>query len=179
MRLRSGRAAAGSVAACSEGPFETTQRTRRRTERGRFLPWAGTSLARLFWLGLTAGLLSGLMLGTMRHAATSGWPAPDVRALGSRLAMLDRPRPTNLSLLRLLNDARQREGRPALRLDPELCAIASGRSRDMIARHYFSHHIPGIGSVFTILDRAGVAYGLAAENLATNKYARYVALGRF
>jgi uncharacterized protein YkwD len=89
-----------------------------------------------------------------------------VAALSARLVVLDRLRATASYPLRLLNDMR--------RLDPRLCIVARARSRDMIAQHYFSHHIPGTGTVFTILDRLGVAYGPAGENLAPNNYALYV-----
>jgi len=70
----------------------------------------------------------------------------------------------------LINAERARAGVRPLHVDATLNAIAQARSRDMIARHYFSHHIPGGGMVFDILDRDHVRYEMAGENLALNNY---------
>ena len=75
-----------------------------------------------------------------------------------------------VELLALINAERARAGVPALRADDTLDEIAEGRSRDMIARHYFSHYMPGGGTVFDVLDRHRVPYVIAGENLATNNY---------
>jgi len=48
----------------------------------------------------------------------------------------------------------------------------------MIARHYFSHYMPGGGTVFDILDRRRVPYVIAGENLATNNYLSLYPLSR-
>lgn len=73
-------------------------------------------------------------------------------------------------MLGLINAERAQAGADPLRLDPTLDAIAQGRSLDMIDRHYFSHHIPGGGMVFDILDRDHVSYQMAGENIALNNY---------
>ena len=73
-------------------------------------------------------------------------------------------------MLALINAERARAGAGPLRVDTTLNAIAQARSQDMIARHYFSHHIPGGGMVFDILDRDHVPYEMAGENIALNNY---------
>src|SRR5262249_53754886 len=50
--------------------------------------------------------------------------------------------------------------------------IAQWRSRDMIARNYFSHQIPHVGTVFDMLNHDHVPYSYAGENIAMNDYIR-------
>ncbi len=76
-----------------------------------------------------------------------------------------------VDMIGLINGERARAGAALLRLDPTLNAIAQGRSQDMIDRDYFSHLIPGVGYIFSLLDRAHVGYRLAGENIALNNYA--------
>jgi uncharacterized protein YkwD len=73
-------------------------------------------------------------------------------------------------MLGLINAERAQAGAGTLHVDATLNAIAQARSQDMIARHYFSHHIPGGGMVFDILDRDHVPYEMAGENIALNNY---------
>ena len=73
-------------------------------------------------------------------------------------------------MLALINAERAQVGAGPLHVDAALNAIAQARSQDMIARHYFSHHIPGGGMVFDILDRDRVSYEMAGENIALNNY---------
>jgi uncharacterized protein YkwD len=68
-------------------------------------------------------------------------------------------------LLQLTNQARASAGLPALKLDSALTSIARWRSQDMIARDYFSHDIPGTGSVFDVLQEKGYCFNLAGENI--------------
>jgi uncharacterized protein YkwD len=82
------------------------------------------------------------------------------------------------ALLRLINAERAQVGAGPLHLDATLNAIAQARSQDMIARHYFSHHIPGGGMVFDILDRDHVSYEMAGENLALNNYIDFYPMAR-
>jgi uncharacterized protein YkwD len=81
-------------------------------------------------------------------------------------------------LLGLINAERAQVGAGPLHIDATLNAIAQARSQDMIARHYFSHHIPGGGMVFDILDRDHVSYEMAGENLALNNYIDFYPLAR-
>jgi uncharacterized protein YkwD len=73
-------------------------------------------------------------------------------------------------LFRLTNQARASAGLRALRLDSRLTSIARWRSRDMIKRSYFSHSIPGYGSVFDVMQSKGYCFRLAGENIGWNSY---------
>jgi uncharacterized protein YkwD len=73
-------------------------------------------------------------------------------------------------LVTLTNRSRAAAGLRALRVDRTLTAVARWRSKDMIQRDYFSHDIPGYGSVFRKLDAKGYCYRLAGENIGWNTY---------
>jgi len=75
-----------------------------------------------------------------------------------------------IELLSLINAERARAGERPLRFSGLLNAVAQARSQDMTAHHYFSHHIPGVGFVFNILDRDHLRYEMAGENIALNNY---------
>src|SRR5438874_2873812 len=81
-------------------------------------------------------------------------------------------------MLALINAERAQAGVGPLHVDGTLNAIAQARSRDMIARHYFSHHMPGGGMVFDILDRDHVSYEMAGENIALNNYIDFYPMAR-
>jgi hypothetical protein len=57
-------------------------------------------------------------------------------------------------LIALTNRSRASAGLRSLRVDSTLTSVARWRSKDMIERDYFSHDIPGYGSVFKKLDMA-------------------------
>lgn len=78
--------------------------------------------------------------------------------------------PAQNELLDLINDARGDAGLQPLHLDAALNAVATARSQDMLAHHYFSHEIPGVGYVFNILDHEHIGYTSAGENIAMNNY---------
>ena len=78
-------------------------------------------------------------------------------------------------LVSLTNQARASAGLRALKVDSTLTSIARWRSKDMIARNYFSHTIPGSSNVFHVLDQKGYCYRLAGENIGWNTYADDVA----
>ena len=71
-------------------------------------------------------------------------------------------------LLQLTNQARASAGLRALTLDSVLVSTARWRSKDMIARDYFSHDIPGSGSVFDVLQDKGYCFKVAGENIGWN-----------
>ena len=95
-----------------------------------------------------------------------------VRSAGRRLT------PAKGEMLALINAERAQAGVGPLHLDATLNAIAQARSQDMIARHYFSHHMPGGGMVFDILDRDHVSYEMAGENIALNNYIDFYPMAR-
>jgi uncharacterized protein YkwD len=73
-------------------------------------------------------------------------------------------------LVSLTNRSRASAGLRSLRVDSVLTAVARWRSKDMIDRDYFSHSIPGYGSVFKKLDSKGYCYRVAGENIGWNTY---------
>jgi uncharacterized protein YkwD len=73
-------------------------------------------------------------------------------------------------LIALTNQSRAAAGLKALKTDATLTAVARWRSKDMIARDYFSHDIPGFGKVFKKLDQKGYCYKVAGENIGWNDY---------
>jgi uncharacterized protein YkwD len=73
-------------------------------------------------------------------------------------------------LVTLTNRSRAAAGLKALKVDATLRSIARWRSKDMIKRDYFSHDIPGYGSVFDKMSEKGYCYKLAGENIGWNTY---------
>ncbi len=78
--------------------------------------------------------------------------------------------PLETRLLDLLNTDRVARGLPSLDVDARLVELARARSRDMATRDYFGHLTPEGTMVFDMMDRAGIPYRLAGENLARNTY---------
>jgi uncharacterized protein YkwD len=72
------------------------------------------------------------------------------------------------ALVSMTNRSRAAAGLRALRVDSTLTSVARWRSKDMIDRDYFSHTIPGYGSVFKKLDSKGYCYRIAGENIGWN-----------
>ncbi len=74
----------------------------------------------------------------------------------------------------LFNDTNSRRvanGLAPLSLNPTLVALARIRSHDMADHNYFAHTSPVTGdTAFSLMDRYGVSYGSAGENLAKNNY---------
>jgi uncharacterized protein YkwD len=73
-------------------------------------------------------------------------------------------------LVALTNRSRASAGLRSLRVDSTLTSVARWRSKDMIDRDYFSHDIPGYGTVFKKLDAKGYCYKVAGENIGWNTY---------
>lgn len=65
-----------------------------------------------------------------------------------------------------VNSDRSKYGLPNLQLDPQLCALARTKSRDMVANKYFAHESPTLGNVRTMLKNAGYSFAGAGENIA-------------
>ncbi len=70
------------------------------------------------------------------------------------------------NMLTLLNEERVRAGLSPLQVDMDLVRLARMKSEDMVARGYFGHVSPTYGSPFNMMDRAGIRYRYAGENLA-------------
>lgn len=68
--------------------------------------------------------------------------------------------------LKLLNQDRQRNGLPALTLDPALSRIARIKSQDMKDNNYFAHESPTYGRAAQMLTHFGYAFNGVGENIA-------------
>lgn len=75
------------------------------------------------------------------------------------------------SIIDGINAARAQRGLPLLRSDVVLTRMAEDRSRDLIARDYFSHYDPQTGQepLLRYLQAYGYGYQYAGENLAEIK----------
>ena len=75
-------------------------------------------------------------------------------------------------LITLINQARASAGLPAYNQNDALTSVARWRSKDMWDRDYMSHNIPSPpgGDVFDELQRRGICYTLAGENIGRNNY---------
>jgi len=73
------------------------------------------------------------------------------------------------AMLRDVNAPRQAQGLSILVLDPRLCELARTHALDMVARSYFSHDSPEGLSPFDRMERAGVRYRYAGENMALDQ----------
>ncbi len=71
-----------------------------------------------------------------------------------------------LAVLRLVNQEREKNGLKALVLSHTLNGIANEKAFDMKEKKYFSHDSPTYGSPFEMLQRFGVKYSHAGENIA-------------
>ena len=72
-------------------------------------------------------------------------------------------------VLALVNAEREKAGVPALSLSAELSSIATLKSKDMVENNYFSHDSPTYGSPFDMLQKYGVHYRAAGENIAAGQ----------
>jgi uncharacterized protein YkwD len=79
--------------------------------------------------------------------------------------------PYSQALFDATNKRRIDSGLPPLRANGHLVGIARIRSQDMADHNYFAHVSPITGdNAFTLMDKHGVPYGWAGENLAKNNY---------
>ncbi|TGB02817.1 CAP domain-containing protein [Halobacillus salinus] len=72
-------------------------------------------------------------------------------------------------VVRLTNDAREKNGLKPLKMSPEVTKVAQAKSEDMAEKNYFSHTSPTYGSPFDMLKEFGVDYRTAAENIAAGQ----------
>ena len=74
------------------------------------------------------------------------------------------------NILAGVNKERVAAGLAPLQIDAALVAVARERSADMVQQGYFGHVSPSGETAFLLLDRYGIPYGWAGENLARNNY---------
>lgn len=73
------------------------------------------------------------------------------------------------AVLNLVNAERSKQGLKPLTLSVELTNIATLKSKDMAANNYFSHYSPTYGSPFEMLQKFGISYRSAGENIAAGQ----------
>ena len=66
----------------------------------------------------------------------------------------------------LTNSERKAKGLSALTLDNQLSKLARIKAEDMAKKGYFSHTSPTYGSAFDMMNKYGVSYRTAGENIA-------------
>lgn len=73
---------------------------------------------------------------------------------------------TEQEMLVLLNQEREKNGFPKLTFSNDLAAVGREHCENMFERGYFSHFTPEGLSPFDRMDKAGISYSYAGENLA-------------
>lgn len=69
-------------------------------------------------------------------------------------------------VVRLVNEARVKNGLSELKQDWQLSRVARYKSQDMKDKNYFSHTSPTYGSPFQMMKSFGITYKTAGENIA-------------
>lgn len=69
-------------------------------------------------------------------------------------------------VLELVNKERSKNGLSPLTLDYSLSNVATKKSQDMINKNYFDHTSPTYGSPFDMMNKFGISYRTAGENIA-------------
>lgn len=90
-------------------------------------------------------------------------PEPAPRPAGSTASSQKEQQMVNY-----INEVRRNAGLPALTVSSQLTTAARAKSRDMIAKNYFSHTSPTYGSIPGLLSSFGISYRSAGENIAMN-----------
>lgn len=72
-------------------------------------------------------------------------------------------------VLKLVNAERKKQGLTALTLSNKLTSVANTKAKDMANNNYFSHQSPTYGSPFEMLQRYGITYSSAGENIAAGQ----------
>ena len=70
------------------------------------------------------------------------------------------------AMLVLVNEERTKRGLGKLTMNEKARGVARGHSMDMFARGYFSHINPEGMNPFDRMEKGGVKFGIAGENLA-------------
>jgi uncharacterized YkwD family protein len=69
-------------------------------------------------------------------------------------------------VVELTNIERQKQGLKPLQIDENLSKVAREKSLDMQRNNYFSHTSPTYGSPFEMMNKFGITYKTAGENIA-------------
>ena len=116
--------------------------------------------AKRLWAVLLAGVL---LLGLLSGCSVEWGDVDDVLGPGDSSASSDYVS----EVVRLVNIERTARGLPALTMDTTLNAAAAERAKEITT--CFAHERPDGSSCFTILNKYGVSYRVAAENIAAGQ----------
>ena len=105
-----------------------------------------------------------LLLSACGHAQDSAYAATTTSH--SATAVANPPPPAVTAALDIANEIRRKNGLPQFTADPILMAVAQAQAEDMLRRHYFDHNTPEGLTPFDRMDKAGLQYRAAAENIA-------------
>lgn len=72
-------------------------------------------------------------------------------------------------VVRLVNAERAKQGLQSLKLSTKISDIATLKAQDMADKKYFSHTSPTYGTPFEMLQKYGVHYKAAGENIAAGQ----------
>lgn len=73
-----------------------------------------------------------------------------------------------LETFNLINQERNKNGLPSLKIDSEVQRVARIKAQDLVNNNYFAHESPTYGTPFNMLKNFGITYKSAGENLAGN-----------
>jgi uncharacterized protein YkwD len=124
---------------------------------GRVHYWRVTTLAGDGWSISATGTFT--VCGSPRQAAAPPAAPVEVSLSGHAVRMIEAH-----------NGQRSSTGLPSFAVDPALVRVAQERANDMAARGYFDHVSPNGETAFTLMDRYGIYYLAAGENIARNNY---------
>lgn len=71
-------------------------------------------------------------------------------------------------VLNLVNEYRNQNGLENLEIYSKLQETAKVKAKDIVENNYFSHISPDFGTPFDLMNKTGVCYQVAGENLAGN-----------
>jgi uncharacterized YkwD family protein len=134
---------------------------------GKLLPVFMASIVFLAPAGASAYWITPQYSAPVRTLATSP-TAPKADNVDATTASVEK------TLLQLANQERSRYGLAPLQADTTLANLARLKSRDMVAKHYFSHNSPTYGSPAQMLAKYGISYMQFAENIAQGSSATQI-----
>lgn len=101
--------------------------------------------------------------------STSTSSGSDNIAQGNSSAIAGSVAGIEAEVLRLVNAERAKEGLKALTMSDKLVNLAEMKAQDMAQKNYFSHTSPTYGTPFEMLQKYGVSYRSAGENIAAGQ----------
>jgi len=93
-------------------------------------------------------------------------PAPQPAPQPVPVSQVHRLSESELLMINLVNQERQKAGVAPLKIDNELSRVARIKSEDMMTNGYFSHTSPTYGSPFQMMRTFGITFRSAGENIA-------------